>query len=207
MPYFPRRQHHQQQQREKNNTRPIPAWEKQFCFAVGGIRWQDFLRAKKYASEFTKIMEWDDSAGKESFYNAKSRFWAKNGGLPFKTPLPSPDIYIDRIDWTAKLDSQLLLDLEKARIYQVRDYEKETEKDRVLLKDIKPTGWDIDFQDWNKPVLLIGMIVGDKGTSDGDYLPRNYKSIENYYQGENGSSTSGHLNSRRQGYKARVTRA
>lgn len=161
-----RAQHHQPRQSWTRSTNSVPAWEKRFCLEVGGMQWKYFLKAKRYTSLFTNVMEWEDSAGKESFQQAKSRFWAKNGGLPCKfLPLPNPDMYIDKIDWNAKLDPQLLAELEAAR-RQVEEYKEENAP--VLLSEIRATGWDEDCEEWHKPLVITGMIVGDKESSGDD---------------------------------------
>ncbi|KAJ9139649.1 hypothetical protein P3X46_030362 [Hevea brasiliensis] len=145
-------------QQHQYHTDFVPAWEKRFGLDMGGMKWKNFFYPKQDASKFTKIMEWYDSAGKESFQQAKKRFWAKNR-LPCKLfPLPSPDMYIDQINWNAKLDPQLFLDLEEAR-RQVQDHKEGN--DCISLADIKPTGWDVDCEEWHKPLVLTGMIVGD----------------------------------------------
>ncbi|XP_057417984.1 uncharacterized protein LOC130712162 [Lotus japonicus] len=58
-------------------------------------------------------MNWDDSACREEFDNAKKRFWASMNDLPCDIPLPDPNIYIDDIDWNSIVDPEFVLDLEK----------------------------------------------------------------------------------------------
>lgn len=64
-------------------------------------------------SFYNNIVEWNDSAGKEAFQNAKRRFWAEINGLYCDISLPDPDIYIDNIDWNSDIDPELLLDLDR----------------------------------------------------------------------------------------------
>ena len=58
-------------------------------------------------------MNWDDSAVREAFHNAKYRFWAAMNDLPCSISLPDPNIYIDDIDWNSSVDPELILDLER----------------------------------------------------------------------------------------------
>lgn len=58
------------------------------------------------------VLNWDDSAGKEAFQNAKERFWAHINDFPCHISLPDPDIYIDEINWNAHIDPELITDLE-----------------------------------------------------------------------------------------------
>ncbi|XP_015571331.2 uncharacterized protein LOC8274329 [Ricinus communis] len=155
-----RRNHHQRAHNRNYCENPAPKWEKDFCFEVGGMKWKDFLKRKAYTSYYPKVLQWDNSAGKESFINAKNRFYAEINKSPCKTELlPNPDMYVDEIDWDAKLDPQLFLGLEDARNYKPCE-------EVVPLDGIKPTGWDVDSCDWNKPVVLTGMIVGHKGNDN-----------------------------------------
>lgn len=91
----------------------MPAWEKKFCASVGSISWGKLLEGKRYMSLHDNVLKWDDSAGKEAFDNAKSRFWAEFNGLPCDIPLPDPNIYIDNVDWDSGVDPELILDLER----------------------------------------------------------------------------------------------
>lgn len=97
--------------------RSVPAWEKEFCFVIGRMRWKDFLKAKKNVGELDKVMRWDDSAGKECFDIGKSRFWARTGGSPCNLLLPGPDMYIDKVDWNTKIDPQLVMQLDDFNYY------------------------------------------------------------------------------------------
>lgn len=60
-----------------------------------------------------KVVDWDDSAGKEAFDNAKTRFWEEMNGIPCNLSLPDPDIYIDNVDWDLSVDPELIQDLER----------------------------------------------------------------------------------------------
>lgn len=91
----------------------MPRWEKMFCTLVGSVPWGKLVETKKYLNLHDNVMNWDDSAGKEAFDNAKKRFWAAINGLPCDIPLPDPDIYIDDVDWDSSVDPGLLLDLER----------------------------------------------------------------------------------------------
>ena len=49
--------------------------------------------------EFENIMTWDDSGAVEAYHVANERHKAFSRGLRYPTPLPSPDLYIQTIDW------------------------------------------------------------------------------------------------------------
>ncbi|KAL4557986.1 hypothetical protein LXL04_036182 [Taraxacum kok-saghyz] len=95
----------------------IPSWEKQFVTIIGRMSWKKFLEAKEYAHLYDNIMKWDDSAGEEAFQTAKKYYHAKVHGLPCDIIKPhNPDLYIDEIDWNAKTDRNLILDLDSDSI-------------------------------------------------------------------------------------------
>lgn len=94
----------------------VPSWEKKFCASVGSVPWGKLLESKKYMYLHDNVVNWDDSAVKEAFDNAKTRFWAEINGLPCNISLPDPDIYIDDVDWNSSADPELLLDLEREAI-------------------------------------------------------------------------------------------
>ncbi|KAI4319619.1 hypothetical protein MLD38_033199 [Melastoma candidum] len=91
----------------------VPAWEKKFCSVVGSVPWHKIVEAKKFMHLYKNIVDWDDSAGEEAFWNAKHRFWAEINRLPCNISLPDPDKYIDRVDWDSAVDVELLLDLDR----------------------------------------------------------------------------------------------
>ncbi|KAL9421056.1 hypothetical protein AB3S75_038591 [Citrus x aurantiifolia] len=89
----------------------IPIWEKKFCASIGKVPWQKIVDTQKFMYN-ENVLNWDDSAGKEAFQNAKERFWAHINDFPCRISLPDPDIYIDEIDWNAHIDPELITDLE-----------------------------------------------------------------------------------------------
>ncbi|KAJ0039135.1 hypothetical protein Pint_23853 [Pistacia integerrima] len=89
----------------------IPLWEKKFCSLIGSVPWQKVVHAKKFMYS-NNVLNWDDSAGKEAFHNAKNRFWAEINGFPCDISLPDPDIYVDEINWDPDIDPELIKDLE-----------------------------------------------------------------------------------------------
>ncbi|XVF56225.1 hypothetical protein PTKIN_Ptkin06aG0101400 [Pterospermum kingtungense] len=113
--------HHEMQGTRSHSRKPplatwqptVPSWEKKFCSLVGSVPWQKLLEAKRFMYLYDNVVQWNDSAGEEAFYNAKNRFWAEINGLPCEIKLPDPDSYIDKIDWDCKIDPELLLDLER----------------------------------------------------------------------------------------------
>ena len=86
----------------------VPLWEKKFCSLVGTIPWGKIVDTKNIMFCHKNILSWDDSAGEEALQNAKKRFWAKMNNLPCEISLPDPDIYIDEIDWSTKIDHELI---------------------------------------------------------------------------------------------------
>ncbi|XWS59067.1 hypothetical protein CRYUN_Cryun08bG0090400 [Craigia yunnanensis] len=114
--------HHQEMQGTRPHRRKpplatwqptVPSWEKKFCSLVGSVPWQKLLETKRFMYLYDNIVQWNDSACEEAFYNAKNRFWAEINGLPCEIRLPDPDSYIDKIDWDSEIDPELLLDLER----------------------------------------------------------------------------------------------
>ncbi|KAJ9563644.1 hypothetical protein OSB04_008804 [Centaurea solstitialis] len=88
-------------------------WEERFCISVG-IPWEKVVNAKKYMHCYDNVVKWNDSAGEETFRNAKERFWAKINGIPPDVPQLDPDMYANDIDWNPKIDPELVKDLELA---------------------------------------------------------------------------------------------
>ncbi|CAI9102889.1 OLC1v1001256C1 [Oldenlandia corymbosa var. corymbosa] len=88
------------------------SWEIEFCKSVH-VPWQKVLTAKKYMYCHENILQWDDSAGEQAFHDAKRTFWEKINGLPLETPLPDPDVYIDKIDWHPIIDPELIADVDR----------------------------------------------------------------------------------------------
>lgn len=103
----------------------MPSWEKRFCASVG-ITWSNLLEKKKYSWLYDNVMNWDDSAGREAFDNAKKRFWASMNDLPCDVPLLDPNTYIDDIDWNSTIDPELILNLEKDDIEPTKQGQGET---------------------------------------------------------------------------------
>jgi hypothetical protein len=91
----------------------VPLWEKKFCASIGSVPWGKLIEVKRYMCLHPNVVNWDDSAAKEAFNNAKNRFWAEINDIPCDIPLPDPSIYIDDIDWNASVDTELYLDVER----------------------------------------------------------------------------------------------
>lgn len=91
----------------------IPSWEKKFCSLIGSVPWRKVVDAKKYMYCHGNILNWDDSAGEEAFYNAKKRFWAEINGVSCGISPPDPNLYIDEIKWNAYIDPEVIKDLEQ----------------------------------------------------------------------------------------------
>ncbi|CAA6668946.1 unnamed protein product [Spirodela intermedia] len=86
-------------------------------------------------SFYSNVVDWDDSAGKEAFEKAKSRFYAEINGLPCQISLPGPDLFIDEVNWNAEIDPQLVLELEKDLV--PREVDQTAQRSGVLS-----LGWD-----------------------------------------------------------------
>lgn len=61
----------------------------------------------------SNVYKWKDSAGRDTFFNAKEHFRAMVNAAPCDAPIPDPDIYIDNVDWNSKIDPRLMSDLDK----------------------------------------------------------------------------------------------
>lgn len=137
----------------------VPRWEKLFCSSVSSITWERIVETKKYMCKYNNIVSWDDSAAKEAFDNAKSRFWADINGLPCNIPFPDPDMYIDDIDWNSSVDPELLLDLDNVTTFPSQE---ESNKGVVIFGDaplldqsIPCSGWDEPEKDALKPAEFV----------------------------------------------------
>ncbi|KMZ60718.1 hypothetical protein ZOSMA_57G00540 [Zostera marina] len=130
---------HSQKVREERRGN-VPKWEKNFCYSESKITWKRICDAKKMLPDHKKVAEWDDSACKEAFFNSKYRYWAKINNLPCDIPLPDPDMYLDKLDWDTQIDSNLLIDFDKAKVY----VESLTDSPPSLKECLNPlaiTGW------------------------------------------------------------------
>lgn len=87
-------------------------WEQKFCL-LGGIPWYKVLAAKKYIYCHENVLKWDDAAAKDSLFDAQERFCSMINSLPYETPLPDPNMYIDKIDWNPEIDPGLMSELDK----------------------------------------------------------------------------------------------
>lgn len=118
-----------------NSFPSAPPWEIQFC---SQIPWTKFCEDKRLTFLFDNVLNWDDSAGKEAFDNAKTRYWAEINNLQCDISLPNPDMYIDIVNHDTFLDPQVVEDLCKPPPppphKEVPDYNS--------IKII-PTGWDV----------------------------------------------------------------
>ncbi|KAL8225419.1 hypothetical protein R6Q57_017976 [Mikania cordata] len=126
----------------------VPYWEKKFVSSVGSISWKKFLEAKEFTHLYDNIMKWNDFAGEEAFYIAKDRFYAEFHGLPYDVDLHNPDLYIDKIDWNAQMDYNLMQDLDSETVA----HDDSSHHDPVVIfedvlpdpyKDYSPYGWGI----------------------------------------------------------------
>ncbi|KAL3534434.1 hypothetical protein ACH5RR_002895 [Cinchona calisaya] len=132
----------------------VPSWEKKFCKVIGTLDWETILYMKKFVYLHENVVKWDDSAGEEAFHNAKKRFLAEMHGLPCDITLPDPDLYIDQVDWDAKVDAALLSELECRSV--VPDMAQRNEQvvifgDSLLLNQgFSASGWGECEEDFKK---------------------------------------------------------
>ncbi|XVF40832.1 hypothetical protein PTKIN_Ptkin01aG0148000 [Pterospermum kingtungense] len=71
------------------------------------------------------VQNWDDTAGKEAFQNAKNGYWAEINGFSGEISAPDPNAYIDEINWNPYIDPELIKDLEK-EYFAPHDGEKDS---------------------------------------------------------------------------------
>ncbi|KAI3819922.1 hypothetical protein L1987_13775 [Smallanthus sonchifolius] len=121
----------------------VPYWEKRFVSSVGSLSWKKFSETKEFTHLYHNILKWDDSAAETAFRTAKDRFFAKFHGLPYDDEPHDPDLYIDKIDWNAQVDYNLMQDLES-----------------------EPTG--LDDGGPHEPVVIFGDVLPDPYN---DYSP------------------------------------
>ncbi|KAK8959716.1 hypothetical protein KSP40_PGU013800 [Platanthera guangdongensis] len=118
----------------ENSYDSVPNWERKFCSQMS---WRAFCDKKRVTHIYENVLNWNDSAGKVAFDNAKARYWAEMNGLPCKIPSPDPDMYIDEINYSPPVELQLYEDLYKMPPppppkAEIRD-----------LSSITPTGWEM----------------------------------------------------------------
>ncbi|KAL0929011.1 hypothetical protein M5K25_000950 [Dendrobium thyrsiflorum] len=114
----------------------VPNWEKRFC---SQMKWRDFCEKKRVVHLFPKVLDWDDTAGKEAFDNAKARYWAQINNLPSEIPSPDPDMYVQEVDYDAYIDPSLLQDLNKPPPPPPQTPDLSS----IKISEITPTGWDV----------------------------------------------------------------
>ncbi|CAK9311459.1 unnamed protein product [Citrullus colocynthis] len=92
----------------------IPLWEKKFCKEIGCVPWGKIVDSKNFIYCHTNVVNWDDSACEEAFHNAKKRYWVEINGHQSDIYLPDPDKYIEQIDWSPDMDSEMIEELDWA---------------------------------------------------------------------------------------------
>ncbi|PKA48711.1 hypothetical protein AXF42_Ash018528 [Apostasia shenzhenica] len=118
-------------------------WEKTFCTSICLIPWRKICDAKRFLSTYKNIAEWDDSAGQEAFEKAKIRYWADINGLPCDITLPDPYMYIDKVNFDAILDPELIVDLENSIVASADgDNAMTNHVDPVANDPVSATGWN-----------------------------------------------------------------
>ncbi|MFS7977923.1 hypothetical protein Hanom_Chr10g00909681 [Helianthus anomalus] len=192
----------------------VPFWEKRFVSLVGSFSWRKFLEAKEFTYLYDNVMKWDDHAGEVAFRTAKETFFAKFHGLPCDEQFHDPDMYIDKIDWNAQVDHNLIQDLESERVApaDASHHEPVVIFEDVLpdpYKDYSPYGWgDSDHkidkswgisEDINKDQNVInwddyiddGKIIWDTGDVGGGNIWWGWNENDNK-AGDQGWNTNGY---------------
>jgi len=117
---------------------------------------------------FDNVVNWDDSAGKEAFANAKMRYWADINCIRCNISLPDPDIYIDDVDWNATVDPELILDLEREALRVPCKGVARDDQDVVIIggalylndQKLPCTGWGDDEEEQPKPFAPTTAVGG-----------------------------------------------
>ncbi|KAK9065702.1 hypothetical protein SSX86_015103 [Deinandra increscens subsp. villosa] len=154
----------------------VPYWEKKFVSSVGSIPWKRFLEAKEFTYLYDNIIKWDDCAGEEAFHIAKDRFYAEFHGLPCDVDLHNPDLYIDKIDWNAQMDYNLIKDFDSEPIApdDANQHEPVVIFEDVLpdpYKDYSPYGWGDSDDKMKKSWGISDDMKGDQnGINWDDYI-------------------------------------
>ncbi|CAK8543166.1 unnamed protein product [Lathyrus sativus] len=136
-----------------NRFPTVPSWEKKFCASVGSVPWKKVIEVKRYMHMHSNVVNWEDSAVKEAFDNAKNRFWAEINGFHCDIPLPDPNMYIDDVDWDASVDPELYLDLDRELEASRSILEKSQEtvilgSSLLLNQSLSGPGWGIEPTGW-----------------------------------------------------------
>ncbi|XP_050376521.1 uncharacterized protein LOC126793929 [Argentina anserina] len=93
---------------------PKDSWEEQLYLSVGKELWEKLSDSNnKCIYLYQNVARWNDSAGREAFDNAKTRFLAKIKDVPRNVPSPDPDAYIDEIDWSDSSNVEVILEEEE----------------------------------------------------------------------------------------------
>nr|GMD71455.1 glucan endo-1,3-beta-glucosidase, acidic isoform gi9 [Ipomoea batatas] len=150
----------------------VPSWEKEFCLkATTGLfpTWDKFVEAKNYVHLYDNIMQWDDKEAQESFNRSKTLFYAKKFNIVNNLTLPDSDLYIDKIVWDdddSKIDdSELMKELgpaiDEEEIEEINNQTTQSKRSlEIAIEDIKPTGWDVEPEEFTNANNLTGLIVG-----------------------------------------------
>ncbi|KAL1813523.1 hypothetical protein ACET3Z_023588 [Daucus carota] len=144
----------------------VPSWEKKFCTSICKVPWNRIVDAKKYMHCHDNVVNWDDTAAKEAFDNAKMRYYAETHGLPCEIEMPDPDEYIDEIDWDCRVDQDLLHDLVKKPV----DVDTARKRENIVIfgdsflqdQGFSSTGWGDLVEESKENPNIPSNIDGDK---------------------------------------------
>lgn len=158
-------------------------WDK-----VGGNWGSDGSTLSK---EHDNIMQWDDSGAQEALHIAKERYEASSRGLIYPVSLPSPDLYIQIVDW----DTQEAFDLpesadalaareetkgQRKRVYkggrcerERRGIKRSDRQDKVEFGNLRKMKNEKVLHSTGRHNLQkqLGQSGWDHPTPDTDYLP------------------------------------
>lgn len=144
----------------------VPSWEKKFCTSICKVPWNKIVDAKKYLHCHENVVNWDDSAAKEAFDDAKMRYYAETHGLPCEIEMPGPDKYIDEIDWDCQIDQDLLHDLVKKPV----DVDTVRKRENIVIfgdsflqdQGFSSTGWGDGVEESKENPKISSNVDEDK---------------------------------------------
>jgi len=168
----------------------VPLWEKKFCASIGSVPWRKLIEVKRYMCLHPNVVNWNDSAVKEAFNNAKSRFWAEINDIPCDIPLPDPNIYIDEIDWNSSVNTDLYLDVER-EVEARRNMEEKGEEvvivgsSLLLDQSLSGPGWgDEEDEKLTKPYepndVALGWESNQHENKETSFWGGNWRTCDGY---------------------------
>ena len=129
---------------------PKDSWEEHLNLSVGQELWEQLTDSDSKCNIYLykNVARWNDSAAKEAFDDAKTRFLAKIKNVPCNVPSPDPDAYIDEIDWSDSGNPEMILEEEESWYWR-SEGESVIEGFEVILGPSFCVGWGPD--EWYEP--------------------------------------------------------